>query len=60
MESVAPHPGPLGDEGDAFFLHAVTKANKFERVAKQRKNALGEVGITPHRRPVRAAPLGYV
>ena len=41
MESVAPHPGPLGDEGDAFFLHAVTKANKFERVAKRRKNALG-------------------
>ena len=51
MEGVAPHPGPLGDEGDAFFLHAVTKANKFfldesgkaerERVAKRRKNALG-------------------
>ena len=30
--------GPLGDEGDAFFLHAVTKANKFEHVAKRRKN----------------------
>ena len=34
-----PHsPGPLGNEGDAFFLHAVTKANKFEHVAKRRKN----------------------
>ena len=30
--------GQLGDEGDAFFLHTVTKANKFERVAKRRKN----------------------
>ena len=56
MECVAPHPGPLGDEGDAFFLHAVTKANKFfldesgkaerERVAKRRKNALGSEGKT--------------
>ena len=39
--AVSPSPRPLGDEGDAFFLHAVTKANKFERVAKRRKNALG-------------------
>ena len=46
--AASPGPGPLGDEGDAFFLHAVTKANKFfldesgkaerERVAKRRKN----------------------
>ena len=30
--------GQLGDDGDAFFHHAVTKANKFVHVAKHRKN----------------------